>query len=324
MLVSLIPDVEASPKCIGALCEVVPMTWARTVLGDVDIGTLGVVLAHEHLIIDSPVVERDHPHIHLPSADEAISEAAVLSGAGIGTVVDAMPVGSGGDPARLARVAEVTGLNVIASTGMHTARYYEDDDWRLSASPDELASEFIAGIEAPGTPAGVIKIAMSGTSPNAMEGRLYEAAAITAGATGAPVLAHCEGGEGGLAQVDLLTALDMPLNMVALSHTDKVADTGYHRALLDTGVLLCFDQGLREPEHTAGLIADLTGAGYGDRLLIGTDGARRSLWSTLGGAPGLAWIMTGFRDLLMERGLDAATLDRLYRDNPARWLAFTR
>jgi hypothetical protein len=34
--------------------------------------------------------------------------------------------------------------------------------------------------------------------------------------------------------------------------------------------------------------------------------------------------MTGFRDLLMERGLDAATLDRLYRDNPARWLAFTR
>jgi phosphotriesterase-related protein len=299
------------------------MTGARTVLGDVDIGTLGAVLAHEHLIIDSAVVERDHHHIHLPSADEAKGEAALLSAAGIGTVVDAMPAGAGGDPARLVRVAEATGLNVIASTGMHTARYYEDDDWRLRASPDELATDFIARIEASETPAGVIKIAMSGTRPNAMEGRLYEAAAITAAATGAPVLAHCEGGEGGLAQVDLLTALNMPLNMVALSHTDKVADSGYHRAVLDTGVLLCFDQGLREPRQTAGLINDLTAAGYGDQLLIGTDGARRSLWSTLGGSPGLAWIMTGFRDLLIDRGMDQAWLDRLYRDNPARWLAFS-
>jgi predicted metal-dependent phosphotriesterase family hydrolase len=32
--------------------------------------------------------------------------------------------------------------------------------------------------------------------------------------------------------------------------------------------------------------------------------------------------MTGFRDLLAERGLDSPTLDRLYRDNPARWLTF--
>jgi phosphotriesterase-related protein len=163
---------------------------------------------------------------------------------------------------------------------------------------------------------------MSGTRPTAMEARLYEAAVLTAAATGAPVLAHCEGGEGGLAQVELLTALSMPIQMVALSHTDKVADSGYHRALLDTGVMLCFDQGLREPGQSGGLIAELAGAGYSDQLLVGTDGARRSLWSTLGGSPGLAWIMTGFRDLLVDRGLDQPTLDLLYRGNPARWLAF--
>jgi phosphotriesterase-related protein len=299
------------------------VTIARSVLGDVDTGTLGVVLAHEHLIIDSSVVERDHPHIHLPSADEATGEAALLAAAGVETVVDAMPVGSGGDPALLARVASATGLNIVASTGMHTARYYEDDDWRLGATPDQLAADFISSIETSETPVGLVKIAMSGIRPTAMEGRLFEAGAITAAATGAPVLAHCEDGEGGLAQVDLLTAMNMPLHMVALSHTDKVADTGYHRALLDTGVMLCFDQGLRDPQQTAGLLADLAGAGYGDQLLIGTDGARRSLWSTLGGSPGLAWIMTGFRDLLIDRGVDGPTLDLLYQDNPARWLAFS-
>jgi phosphotriesterase-related protein len=234
-----------------------------------------------------------------------------------------MPVGAGGDPSRLAHVARSSGLNVVASTGMHTARYYEGDDWLLAASADELASRFVAAIEASSTPAGVVKIAMSGSRPSPTEGRVFEAAVTTAVATGSPVLAHCEGGEGGLAQIELLSGFGMPLHRVALSHTDKVADVAYHRSLLETGVMLCFDQGLRDPGQTAGLVADLVEAGFGGQLLIGTDGARRSLWSTLGGSPGLAWIMTGFRQLLIERGLDDAGLDRLYRDNPARWLALS-
>jgi phosphotriesterase-related protein len=284
---------------------------------------LGAVLAHEHLIIDSPVVERDDPHIHLPSTDDAIDEASLLVAAGVGTVVDAMPVGAGGDPGRLARVARGTGLNIVASTGMHTARYYEDDDWHLGASTDELAARFIATIEDGSPPAGLVKVAMSGTRPTALEGRLFEAGVMTASATGAPLLTHCEGGAGGLAQIEFLSNLGMPLHRVALSHTDKVADVGYHRGLLEAGVMLCFDQGLRQPEQTIGLIADLVGAGFGDQLLIGTDGARRSLWSTLGGSPGLAWIMTRFRDLIIDRGSDETAIDRIYRSNPAHWLAFS-
>jgi phosphotriesterase-related protein len=296
---------------------------ARTVLGDVDAGSLGVVLAHEHLIIDSPIVEADHPHIHLPSVDEAAAEAALLMGAGVGTLVDAMPAGAGGDPVRLAEVARATGLHVIAATGMHTARYYREDDWHHDASTDELAASFIGAIEAPSAPVGVVKIAMAGTRPTPMEGRLFEAAVLTVATTGAPVLTHCEDGEGGMAQIELLSGFGLPLHRAALSHTEKVADSGYHRALLDAGALLCLDQGLRDPNRTAALIDVLVGAGYGDQLMIGTDGARRSLWSTLGGSPGLAWIMDGFRGLLAEHGVEAPILDRLYRDNPARWLAFS-
>jgi phosphotriesterase-related protein len=298
------------------------MTNARTVLGDVDSTTLGAVLAHEHLIIDSPLVARDHPHIHLPSTEEAVEEASLLGAAGVGTMVDAMPVGAGGDPERLARVARATGLNVVASTGMHTARYYEDDDWHLGATADQLAVTFIADIET-STPAGLVKVAMAGSQPSAIEGRLFEAATVTAVSTGAPVLTHCEAGEGGLAQIDLLSGLGLPLKRVAMSHTDKVADAGYHRDLLEAGVMLCFDQGLRQPEQTIGLIADMVGAGFDDQLLIGTDGARRSLWSTLGGSPGLGWIVGGFRDHLIDRGLDETAIDRIYRDNPARWLTLS-
>jgi phosphotriesterase-related protein len=88
-------------------------------------------------------------------------------------------------------------------------------------------------------------------------------------------------------------------------------------------VRLCYDQGLRDPEQTAGLVIDLVSSGFGSQLLIGTDGARRSLWSTLGGGPGLAWINTGFRELLASRGLSTAQLDRLFVANPARWLTFS-
>ena len=61
--------------------------------------------------------------------------------------------------------------------------------------------------------------------------------------------------------------------------------------------------------------------GHGSRLLIGTDGARRTLWSTLGGAPGLAWIHSGFRSLLTGHGLGQAEVDQLFTFNPSRWLS---
>ncbi len=298
------------------------MPLARTVLGDIEPEQLGVALAHEHLIIDSPRVEAEWPHIHLPSVSEAIAESLELAGAGVGTLVDAMPIGSGGDPARLSDVSLGTGINVIASTGMHTAKYYEQDDWHLTAAADELASEFVAVVNSPVSPAGLIKIATSGLAPTALEERLVEASVLTVEATGVPVLTHCEGGEGGLAQIELMAAFGMPLTRVAMSHTDKVDDPGYHRSLLETGVSLCFDQGLRQPERTARLLAGLSKDGFGAQLLIGTDGARRSLWATLGGSPGLAWINTGFRSLLIEHGLDEEALDLIYVHNPARWLSF--
>lgn len=298
------------------------MPFARTVLGDMDPNVLGVTLAHEHLIIDSPIIERELPDIHLPSVTEAVAETFEMADAGVQTVVDAMPIGSGGDPARLAEVALATGVNLVAATGMHTVKYYSRDDWHLSASAEDLAATFIHAIEGTAPRAGLIKIASTGPVPSPIEHRLFEAAALTVTTTGAPLLTHCEAGEGGQAQIELMAGLGIPPTRVAMSHTDKVADTAYHRDLLDGGVFLCFDQGLREPERTAGLIVELASAGFGSQLLIGTDGARRSLWTTLGGSPGLAWIVTGFRSLLVERGGGDQLIDMLYRVNPARWLPF--
>src|SRR3712207_7012929 len=49
------------------------------------------------------------------------------------------------------------------------------------------------------------------------------------------------------------TTLFRSADRVVLSHTDKVADPGYHRDLLAAGAYLVYDQGLRTPETTARL-----------------------------------------------------------------------
>jgi predicted metal-dependent phosphotriesterase family hydrolase len=299
------------------------MALARTVLGDVVADELGVTLSHEHLIIDSSIVEREWPHIHLPSVADAIAETIELAESGVRTLVDAMPIGCGGDAARLADLALATGCNLVASTGMHTAKYYAEGDWHLGASAEDLARAFTSAIEGPAPAAGVIKVATSGSTPTPLEHRLFEAAAMTVAATGAPLLTHCEAGQGGAAQVELIADSGIPLTRVAMSHTDKVLDRAYHRDLLESGVLLCLDQGLRQPEETARLLVGLIDEGFTAQLLIGTDGARRSLWSTLDGDPGLAWIITGFRAMLVEAGVDEDSLDMMFRVNPGKWLGLS-
>lgn len=307
----------------------------RTVQGDVLTPAIGQVYAHEHLIIDSPLVADTMSHIHLPSVEEALAEVGECAAAGVSMMVDAMPAASGRHPARLVAITAATGVQIVATTGLHTAKYYEAVPWTRDESPQQLASRFIADIDVgidrfdymadtvdrTDVRAGVIKVAALTESLTDRDQRLFEAAAIAQARTGAPILTHTEGGFGALNQIQALQRLGVDLNAVAVSHTDKVADPGYHREILSTGALLCYDQPLRTPDQTADLIAAMVAEGFGRQLVLGTDGARRSLWSTLGGSPGLAWLSAGFPAVLRERGVDETTIADLYVTNPTGYLS---
>lgn len=302
----------------------------RTVGGDLPADLAGPTYVHEHLIIDSPLIAESMPHIHLPSVEEAVAEVATCVAAGVRTMVDAMPSASGRDPERLLRVSILTGMRVVAATGLHTAKYYENVPWTREESPEQLARRFIADIEdgidrgdyrgerveRTEARAGIVKVATSTDSLTERDRRLFEAAAITHQHTGVPVLTHTEGGRGGMSQIEALLGLGVSPKHLALSHTDKSEDRGYHRGMLETGVSLCYDQGLRTPETTFALVEDMVEVGHHDQLMLGTDGARRSLWSTLGGGPGLADL---FRSASVRLGPGLA--GRLFVENPARYLS---
>jgi 5-phospho-D-xylono-1,4-lactonase len=302
----------------------------RTVLGDVPSSELGMCFAHEHLVIDGGVPKLVNPEISLQRVEDAVAELAPCVAAGLGAVVDAMPADAGRNVVKLAEISRRSGVHVVAATGLHHARFYGERHWGELLAPDELAELFLAelteGIDAHDlngpvvrrTPhrAGVVKVAGSLDGPSDRDRRVFEAAAIAATRAGTALLTHCEAGTGGLAQLALLEDLGVPPQRVILSHTDKVADRGYHRELLAAGAFLVYDQGLRTPETTARLVGWAVADGHQGRLLLGTDGARRSLWSVLGGSPGLAALATGLgRRLAAELG--EAVMDRIWVANPA-------
>src|SRR5437868_10386394 len=119
---------------------------AQTVLGAIEGAGMGVTLPHEHLLSDFKCIfnepqeasQRALAHqpltlqnrgwvnyhwtgnldnVRLYDEDLAISELGHLVKAGARTVVDATSVGIGRDPLGLARIARVTGLNIIIGSG---------------------------------------------------------------------------------------------------------------------------------------------------------------------------------------------------------------
>ena len=304
--------------------------FVRTVLGDIDPVQLGVTYMHEHLIIDSPIVAKNFEFIHLSKESDAIAEVKHCKKAGVGAMVDCMPLGSGRDAKRLLNIASETGINLIAVTGLHHDRYYREDDILEKSSAEQLADYFLKdineGMDRTEAKAGLIKVVTSGPKIKDREKKLFEAAAIAHFESGAPIISHCEHGTGAIEQLELFREFRITLNHVTLSHTDKEADLSYHHEILSSGVNVEYDQSLRQANDvnasSAQLTASMVGAGFVNQIMMGTDGARRSLWTSLGGTPGLAYLFSGWSKRLIDAGLNEDNLQQIFINNPARVLAF--
>ncbi len=316
------------------------MPFVRTVLGDVDVADLGVTYAHEHLVIDGGRPVQLFPDFRLDSADDAVAELAPARALGLRAVVDAMPADCGRNAATLAEISRRSGVHVIAPTGLHHERYYHDRHWSALLDGEEIAALFAAdvtdGIDANDyggpvvrrTPhrAGVIKVAGGAEGLTPIQEKVFAAAAATHRQTGVPILTHCEEGRAGPLQARCLADRGVDPAHVVLSHTDKVVDRGYQREIFAAGAMVEYDQGFRWPRGAEnGTLTLLEWAfedGFGDRVVLGMDAARRGHWTVHGGTPGLAWLLSTFAALMAGRGIGPVEQARLFVANPARAFAF--
>jgi phosphotriesterase-related protein len=315
------------------------MAFVRTVLGDIEPSELGITYSHEHLIIDGGLPVERFPDFRLDDVASMVEELGSAVALGLRSVVDAMPADAGRNVRKLAEVSRVSGVNVIAPTGLHHGRYYVPDHWSERATADEIADLFVADVvdgiderdysgpivRRTDHRAGVIKVAGSEGGPSIRDEKGFAAAAVAHVRTGVPILTHCEDGTGAPEQVRFLVDRGVDPAHLALSHVDKVVDRGLHRELALAGVTLEYDQGFRwgdRPNGTLQLIEWMLEDGLGDRIVLGMDAARRSYLTVHGGRPGLAWLLDDFSIQLAERGVDDPTRHRFFVDNPARVYSF--
>lgn len=317
--------------------------FVRTVLGDVEPRALGAVNYHEHLFQTTPLLPGDEID------DEELSRAEVASvhAAGIESMVDATPWGLGRDPAAVARISHATGVRVIATSGFHREAHYRGREEVQNLSARGIAAQCLRELthgqpatdERPnddgrmaigplGGPvrAGLLKAGIGYWSITAFESRVLEGVAAAHRATGAPIMIHLEHGSAAHEVLDRLAVDGVSAERVVLAHIDRSPDPVLYAELASRGAYLGCDGAARLkdwPEATLiSAIADACEAGFGARILLGGDVARRSRYVAYGGMPGIAYLTERFAPRLASSVGDAAV--RIFlTDNPQRLLAWT-
>jgi phosphotriesterase-related protein len=317
------PDEEEEPFDLA-------QPHVMTVLGPIGPDDLGCTLHHEYVIRKPPDAETDDPDLLLDDPARSLAELDDAFNVGLRAIVDMTTADEGRDLCDIVWVARRSSVHIILVTGHHKDRHAAPNV--EGESVDTIAArnvrELTEGIHGTDVRAGVIKAGTSFDRMTSVEERVLRAAARSHLATGAPISTHTDRGTMALEQIAVFRDEGVNPARVVIGHLDVSLDEAYLRQILETGAFVSFDQISKAKgatdERRARMVNMLVDAGHGDQILLSGDLARRSYLRAYGGGPGWAYLVEQFPILLMEAGLDAPTVRRLFVDNPARALTIRR
>lgn len=314
------------------------MKTIETTLGPLPVDQLGTrINTHDHLFLDSGPGGVNVPDFLLDDIDQTTAEIQRWAEAGGGAIVDTMPT-TGRNVDKCIKVSQQTGVPIIMSTGFHKGAYYWPDHWRYLYSEDELVelvlTEITEGVERTNyrgpfikrstVKAGVMKIAGEYNFVTENMKKLIRVVAHVHQITGTPIYVHTEHGTASEELLDLLEEAGVPPSRVLICHLDRNPDLFLHKHIARRGAFLEYDTPSRfkyQPESVViGLLRSMIESGYGDRLMLGGDMARRSYLKAYGGGPGFEYLLTVFTPRLMREGFTEEELQLIWEDNPIRWL----
>ncbi|MBO8196166.1 phosphotriesterase [Streptomyces oryzae] len=326
-----IPDGAESPHAVPHAGE--PLL--HTVSGPLSAASVnGPVLAHEHLVVDLDL-KGDGAAVldarrHGPAVSRELAE--LREEFGLSLVIELTCRGMGRDPAWLARIAEESGVAVVAATGWYYEPYHPAADL-AGASVEQLAAtlerEILDGITgSDGTPTGIRpgvlgEVGSHGEVPTEPETRVLRAAARAAVTTGLSLATHAQLGHGGLAQLDVLTDSGLAPHRICIGHQDLLTAPAVHRRLAEAGAYVAFDtvgkESYQSDEVRLRLLLALLEAGHADRALLSCDISRHSYLRSEGGQ-GYGHLFRSFLPAARAAGVDEDLIDLLTRRNPLRFL----
>ncbi len=341
---------------------------AQTVLGLVEAKDLGVTLAHDHVLIDGTFMyvepqemsQKGLAHqkitlenrgwvgynwtsnldnVELKDEELAVTELKRFIAAGGRTIVDPTNIGLGRDPNALARIARVTGMNIIMGAGYYIGNTHpEDMDTRSEDSiAEEIIRDITVGVGDTDVRAGLIG-EVGCTYPWLKNEKKSLKAAVTAQLeTGAALMIHPgRDPQSPIEIVDEIEKAGGDLSRTIICHIDRTClERGWLRALADRGCYLEYDLFGNEssyypPNPNVDMPSDAQRMdvilwhfehGYEQQVLLSHDVATKHRLHAYGGL-GYDHLITNVVPRLRMRGLDTSQVDTLIVDNPARIYAF--
>ncbi|HEX9481297.1 MAG TPA: hypothetical protein VF927_04280 [Solirubrobacteraceae bacterium] len=317
------------------------MADVQTVQGPVDAQELGIVLAHEHLRFRDEGVFAQWPgrYDEQLELDAALLAARAASEHGVRTIVDPTAMFGGRDVRFMKRVADETGVRIIACTGIysydHLPHYFENRD--IDVIADHFVEDIEQGIQGTGIRAAFLKCAADEAGVTENVEKIHRAVARASVQTGAPIMAHSMPAVAtGPRQVEIFKEEGVDLSRVQIAHCGDSEDIAYIESLLAAGVYAGLDRyGLEmylPIDKRNATAAELLRRGHAAQLTISQDFCASIDWFPAEAAEAFEaqgairnWSTTlVFEEVvpaLREMGvMDDEVFNTIFVENPRRWL----
>jgi phosphotriesterase-related protein len=317
------------------------MPQVHTVQGSVEAEQLGLTLVHEHVRFRDEAVAAQWPgrydeQLELDAALLAVNDA---KDRGVRTIVDPTAMFGGRDVNFMKRVADETGVQIVACTGIYSydylPHYFENRDVDVMA--DHFIEDIEIGVQGTGIRAGFLKCAADAAGVTEHVEKIHRACARASVQTGAPIMAHSMPAVGtGPRQVEIFREEGVDMAKVQIAHCGDSEDVAYIEGLIEQGVYVGLDRyGLEmylPIDKRNATAAELLRRGHAERLMISQDFCATIDWfppeaaEVFEGQGAIRnWSMTLVFDevvpALREAGaMDDDSFQTVFVENPKRWL----
>jgi phosphotriesterase-related protein len=304
------------------------MTKVNTVSGPVDSSALGYTRMHEHLLWRWPGIELD-PLVNFDE-ESAVNKVTgmllALKKRGVSTLVDATPINLSRSAEFLMKVADASGMNIIASTGFSDRPFlpFYFAQMEIDHLASIMESEITKGIGKTQAKAGVIKVGTAGGAIAEPEMKILRAAARVSKNTGVPIITHTDRGTLGIEQLDIFKSEGADLSRIVIGHTCSNSDIGYYLNIIERGAYAGFDRigwtEFQRDEIRLVAIAGLIGGGYSEKIVLSQDVLGFNV--VVPGLPApeeereITYLDDEFIPRLLNGGIMQQTIQKILTDNP--------
>ncbi|KAL4237089.1 hypothetical protein ACF0H5_005471 [Mactra antiquata] len=304
-----------------------------------ELGTEPLSLKHNWWVTHNPYSSFDNVKLYEES-EAVIDELKFFKSNGGCTVVENSSIGFQPNPEKLYDYSSKSGVNIVAGTAFYVrSARPETVDYSQEKFGEAMLKDITEGFGTTNIRAGVIGEIGCSWPLEETEKSVLRAAAQIESDIGCPVLIHP--GRHAEAPFDIIriyTEAGGHVDRVVMSHLDRTiyddskllefAEMGcyveYDQFGLETSYYqLCEEIDMPSDAQRIQKIKVLVDGGFEDRLTIGHDIHTKHRLMKYGGT-GYSHILLHVAPKMLQRGITQTQIDKILKDNPKRWLTFTK